>query len=153
MTKEEQYEHVLSSIRGLINGESDTVAIMATVACELHHQFDYFHWTGFYRVTEPRLLTIGPYQGSHGCLHITFDRGVCGKAAREELTQVVEDVHALPYHIACSSTTKSEIVVPLFDAGGKLVGVLDVDSNDNAAFDEVDKRYLESICKVISLQI
>ena len=153
MTKEEQYRQAISAIAGLIEGESDHIAIMASVACVLHHQFEYFHWTGFYRVTAPKVLKVGPYQGGHGCLTIDFDRGVCGKAAREKATQLVPNVHDLPCHIACSSTTQSEIVVPVFNQAGELVAVLDVDSDELAAFDETDRRYLEQVCRLVGNQL
>lgn len=153
MTKDDLYRQTRSAIQGLIDGETDDIAIMATVACELHRRFDYFHWTGFYRVTEPDLLKIGPYQGGHGCLTIPFDRGVCGKAAREKATQRVPNVHDLPYHIACSSTTQSEIVVPVCNREGTLVAVLDVDSDRPDAFDETDQRGLEEICRLIGSRL
>jgi GAF domain-containing protein len=117
------------------------------VVCELHNAFDYFDWTGFYRATEPRVLKVGPYQGGHGCLVISFERGVCGKCAREGQTQLVPDVRELPHHIACSSSTLSEIVVPVFDREGNIRAVLDVDSDALGAFDSVDQRHLEAICK------
>lgn len=141
-----RYAEVAARVEGLLDGEDDPVAAMATVACELHHAFDAFHWTGFYRVTRPGLLVIGPYQGGHGCLRIPFERGVCGAAAREARTQVVPDVHAFPGHIACSSTTRSEIVVPVKSADGAVIGVLDVDSDLPAAFDALDQGALEAIC-------
>ncbi|MEE2780159.1 MAG: GAF domain-containing protein [Myxococcota bacterium] len=130
----------------LLGPDCDWVAAMATVACELHHAFDAFHWTGFYRVVSPGLLRVGPYQGDHGCLEISFDRGVCGAAARTRETQVVDDVTTFPGHIACSATTRSEIVVPICGEGGELLGVLDVDSDESAAFDEVDREALEALC-------
>jgi GAF domain-containing protein len=143
------YRDVIDRIRALCAGEDDTIALMATVAGELHHAFDDFHWTGFYRVVAPDLLKIGPYQGGHGCLVIPFTRGVCGAAARERRTQVVPDVEAFPGHIACSSSTRSEIVVPVFDRAGALIAVLDVDSDDPAAFDATDTLALESLVREI----
>ena len=119
---------------------------MATVACELHHAFAYYHWTGFYRVTAPELLTVGPYQGGHGCLRIEFSRGVCGAAARTRQTQLVADVHALPGHIACSSSTLSEVVVPVLSTQGHTLAVFDVDSDHPSAFRQVDADALESLC-------
>ena len=107
------YSEVRARIRAVCAGEDDAVALMATVACELYHGFDDFDWVGFYRVTAPGLLKIGPYQGGHGCLVIPFARGVCGAAAREMRTQVVADVDAFPGHIACAASTRSEIVVPV----------------------------------------
>ncbi len=136
------YATLAKTIAALTEGETDTVALMATLACEIHHSDDRFDWTGFYRVTEPGLLKIGPYQGGHGCLAIPFDRGVCGAAARTGETQLVPDVEAFPGHIACSSTTRSELVLPVRDAAGDLIGVLDIDSDRPAAFTEEDAREL-----------
>ena len=133
------------TIAALTAGETDEVALMATLACEIHHADDRFDWTGFYRVTEPGVLKIGPYQGGHGCLVIPFTRGVCGAAAREGRTQLVPDVEAFPGHIACSSSTRSELVIPVFGAGGRLIGVLDIDSDQPDAFTEADARALEAI--------
>ncbi len=143
--KEEIYQRVTKEIRATLEGEMDLIASMATIACLLHHSFNYFFWTGFYRVVAPGKLLIGPYQGTPGCLHISFDRGVCGAAARREETIIVPDVHQFPGHIACDSNSKSEIVVPVFDDQGDLIAVLDVDSAEYDAFDEVDKRHLEEI--------
>jgi L-methionine (R)-S-oxide reductase len=139
------YDEVAGRIRAVCAGEDDAVALMATVACELYHGFDDFDWVGFYRVTAPELLKIGPYQGGHGCLVIPFARGVCGAAAREERTQVVADVEAFPGHIACAASTRSEIVVPVHGPDGALIGVLDVDSDAPAAFDEGDAAALEQL--------
>ena len=143
------YATLSKTIAALTEGETDTVALMATLACEIHHADDRFDWTGFYRVTEPGLLKIGPYQGGHGCLVIPFDRGVCGAAARTGEIQLVPDVEAFPGHIACSSSTRSEIVLPVRDAGGKLIGVLDIDSDRPAAFTEDDARELEAILAAV----
>jgi GAF domain-containing protein len=118
---------------------------MATLVCELHAADDRFDWTGFYRVTAPELLKIGPYQGGHGCLVIPFSRGVCGACARTGEVQLVPDVDAFPGHIACSSTTRSEIVLPVTDATGRLIAVLDIDSDQPAAFTEYDARELTAI--------
>ncbi|QDL92716.1 GAF domain-containing protein [Paroceanicella profunda] len=141
----DRYAEVRARILSLTEGETDEVALMATVACELHHSFGHFDWTGFYRVTAPELLKIGPYQGGHGCLVIPFARGVCGAAARTGETQLVPDVDAFPGHIACASSTRSEIVVPVRRADGSLLGVLDVDSDTPAAFDAEDQRALEAL--------
>lgn len=143
--KEETYQQVTSAIKATLEGETDLIASMATIACLLHHSFDYFFWTGFYRVVAPGELLIGPYQGTLGCLHISFDRGVCGAAARREKTIVVPDVHQFPDHIACDPNSKSEIVVPVFNDRDELIAVLDVDSDEYDAFDEVDKKYLGEI--------
>jgi GAF domain-containing protein len=139
------YTDAAARIRALCAGEEDTVALMATLACELRLAFDGFDWVGFYRVTAPGVLKIGPYQGGHGCLVIPFGRGVCGAAAREGRTQVVPDVDAFPGHIACASSTRSEIVVPVFGRDGALLAVLDVDSDTPEAFDETDAVALEAI--------
>ena len=139
------YEDLRRRIQALTEGEDDPVALMATVACELHHADDRFDWTGFYRVVGPGLLKIGPYQGGHGCLVIPFDQGVCGAAARTGEVQLVPDVEAFPGHIACSSSTRSEIVLPVRNGGGGLLGVLDIDSNRPAAFDESDAKALGAI--------
>jgi GAF domain-containing protein len=139
-------------IDALIEGESDWVAAMASVACELHHAFEHFHWTGFYRAIGDELV-VGPYQGGHGCLRIRLGRGVCGTAAATLRTQLVPDVSAFPGHIACSSTTRSEIVVPIVGRGGKLLAVLDVDSDEPDAFDAAgDQKHLESLCRKLGAQ-
>jgi L-methionine (R)-S-oxide reductase len=133
---------ITASIRALTHGETDTVALMATVACEIHHAHPLADWTGFYRVTGPEMLKIGPYQGGHGCLVIPFSRGVCGAAARTGLVQNVPDVDAFPGHIACASSTRSELVLPVWNGQGKLLGVLDLDSDTPAAFTKVDEDWL-----------
>ena len=132
------YPLLTKTIAALTEGEDDSVALMATVACELHHSDDRFDWTGYYRVTAPEVLKIGPYQGGHGCLVIPFARGVCGAAARTGEVQLVADVDAFPGHIACASSTRSELVLPVFGEGGKLLGVLDIDSNLPNAFTQAD---------------
>lgn len=139
------YDRLATSIRALCEGERDTVALMATVACELHHGHALADWTGFYRVVAPDLLKIGPYQGGHGCLVIPFSRGVCGAAARTRSPQLVPDVDAFADHIACSSTTRSELVLPVVNGEGRLLGVLDLDSDTAAAFSEDDVARLTAI--------
>ncbi|RDC71566.1 GAF domain-containing protein [Rhodovulum sp. 12E13] len=141
------YAALAARCAALTEGESDEVALMATLACEIHHADDRFDWTGFYRVAAPGLLKIGPYQGTHGCLTIPFERGVCGAAARTREVQVVDDVDAFPGHIACSSSTRSEIVLPVTAPGGRLLGVLDIDSDRPAAFDSVDAEGLGAILR------
>lgn len=143
------YREVRQRIEAVAEGETDAIALMATVACELFHGFADFDWVGFYRVTEPGMLKIGPYQGGHGCLVIPFARGVCGAAARERRTQVVPDVEAFPGHIACALSTRSELVVPVFGADGALVAVLDVDSDTPDAFDTEDARALEALVEAV----
>lgn len=139
------WPEVRARIRALTEGESDPVALMATIACELYHGFERFDWVGFYRVTEPGVLRIGPYQGAHGCLVIPFSRGVCGAAARAGETLVVPDVDAFPDHIACAASTRSEIVVPVRGRDGGLIGVLDIDSDTPDAFDATDRAALEAL--------
>ena len=143
------YGDLTKSIRALTEGETDQVALMATVACEVHHADDRFDWTGFYRVTSPELLKIGPYQGGHGCLVIPFSRGVCGAAARTGEVQLVPDVDAFPGHIACASSTRSEIVLPVWDRAGALIGVFDIDSDRPAAFTEADAEGLSAILAMV----
>ena len=139
------YPALARSIAALTEGETDTIALMATLACEIHHADDRFDWTGFYRVVGPELLRIGPYQGGHGCLVIPFSRGVCGACARTMQVLLGPDVDAFPGHIACSSATRSEIVLPVTDATGRLIAVLDIDSDQPAAFDDTDARALDAI--------
>jgi GAF domain-containing protein len=139
------YPALAASLRALCHGEYDPVALMATLACEIHHADDRFDWTGFYRVTAPGLLKIGPYQGGHGCLTIPFDRGVCGAAARTGQTQLVPDVDAFPGHIACASSTRSELVIPVRNASGALLAVLDLDSDQPDAFTDEDAAALQAI--------
>jgi len=135
-------KEITDAILALTHGETDTVALMATVACEIHHAHPFADWTGFYRVTEPDLLKIGPYQGGHGCLVIPFSRGVCGACARTGQVQNVPDVEAFAGHIACSSSTRSELVLPVRNGAGRLLGVLDIDSNTPAAFTKADEDWL-----------
>ena len=136
------YQDVSDAIRALTQGETDTVALMATVVCEVHHAHPFADWTGFYRVVGPELLKIGPYQGGHGCLVIPFARGVCGACARTGQVQNVPDVDAFPGHIACASSTRSELVLPVRNRAGRLLGVLDIDSDTPAAFTAADEAWL-----------
>ena len=139
------YTYVAKTIESLTEGEDDVIALMATVACELHQCDDRFDWTGFYRVTSPKMLKIGPYQGGHGCLRIPFSHGVCGAAARLGKTQLVPDVDAFVGHIACASSTLSEIVLPVWGKAGDLLAVLDIDSNQLDAFAQTDADALAEI--------
>ncbi|SFR31749.1 GAF domain-containing protein [Yoonia tamlensis] len=139
------YDLLAKTIAALTAGETDQVALMATIACEVHHSDDRFDWTGFYRVTAPELLKIGPYQGGHGCLTIPFSRGVCGAAARNGQTQLVPDVDAFSGHIACASSTRSELVIPVYDQAGALIAVFDIDSDQVDAFDTQDADALAKI--------
>jgi len=145
--KDSIYAEVSRDILAVLEGEDNLVAKMATVSCLLSQAFSYYYWTGFY-MTDPLKkdeLVIGPYQGTLGCLRIPFGKGVCGVAASTGETQVVADVHDFPGHIACDALSRSEIVVPVKDAGGNVIAVLDVDSTDIAAFDEVDQKHLEDL--------
>lgn len=144
------YERVTQEIEAVLAGETDLLAAMATVVCLLHYAFDTYFWTGFYRRVGPDRLLIGSYQGTLGCLHITFDRGVCGACARSEQTVIVPDVHQFPGHIACDANSKSEIVVPVFDRAGRLIAVFDVDSDQYDSFDEIDQQYLERIMALLT---
>jgi len=145
--KAERYGRLADEIAAVLAGETNITARMATVAALLNAGFETHVWTGFYVVDpeKPDELVVGPYQGALGCLRIAFGRGVCGTAARSRETQVVPDVAAFPGHIACDSRTRSEIVVPVVDAQGHLIAVFDADSHQPAAFDEIDKAWLERI--------
>ena len=147
------YPTLAKTIAALTEGETDTVSLMATVACEVHHADDRFDWTGFYRVAGPELLKIGPYQGGHGCLTIPFSRGVCGAAARTGEVQLVPDVDAFPGHIACASSTRSELVLPVWNAKGRLLGVFDIDSDQPDAFVQEDADALTALLKVTFAQV
>jgi GAF domain-containing protein len=145
--KAARYAEVAEEIASVLDGEANLTARMATVASMLANSFDHYFWTGFYVVdpAKERELVVGPYQGTLGCLRIPFGRGVCGAAAATGQTQLVPDVHAFPGHIACDSRSASEVVVPVFDAEGRLLAVFDVDSDRPAAFDETDQGWLERI--------
>ena len=145
--KAEAYAELKKHVESVLEGVTDAVCAMATFACLLHHGFGHL-WSGFYRVVEPgKLLRVGPYQGTLGCLEIPFGRGVCGTAAAERRTVVVEDVHAFPGHIACDGRSRSEIVVPVFGRDGALLAVLDIDSSELATFDETDREALERMVR------
>lgn len=146
--KEKKYKLLTEQIRSLIAGEEDEVAVMANVCAVIHESMG-FWWTGFYRVVNNELL-LGPFQGPVACMHIGFGKGVCGTAWKEQRTVVVPDVEEFPGHIACSSLSRSEIVVPVFSKSGAVVAVLDIDSKDLATFDDTDSRYLEEICRMLT---
>ena len=148
MLKDTRHD-IENRIAALIEGEDDPISLMATVAAELFHGVDGWDWVGFYRVTSPGMLKIGPYQGGHGCLVIPFERGVCGAAASQRQTQRVDDVDAFPGHIACAASTRSEIVVPVFDSSGTLIAVLDIDSDSPAFFSSADQDFLESLMATV----
>ena len=144
--KEEKYALLYKQIAAVTENESDTIANMANVAAMIHATFG-FWWTGFYRVVGEELV-LGPFQGPLACSRIAYGRGVCGTAWKEQRTQVVPDVEQFPGHIACSSASKSEIVVPLFK-DGEITAVLDIDSEHLATFDETDRQWLERIMKLL----
>ena len=147
------YALLAQTIASLTEGEDDSVALMATVACEVHHSDARFDWTGFYRVMGPQILKIGPYQGGHGCLVIPFSRGVCGAAARTQTTQLVPDVDAFPGHIACASSTRSELVLPVHDGAGNLIAVFDIDSDKPDAFTTNDAIELERLLRDVFARV
>ena len=167
--KEVKYQLLLEQVKALIEGETDPVAIMANVVAAIHETMGFF-WTGFYRVValpqsketdtisvpskdfgKTHELLLGPFQGPVACMHIGYGRGVCGTAWKQEKTIVVPDVEQFPGHIACSSLSRSEIVVPVFDAHGKVNAVLDIDSREHGTFDDVDSVWLEHICRLLTL--
>ena len=143
--KKEKYEVLYRQIEALMEGESDMIANMANVAAMIHSTF-HFWWTGFYRVVGEELV-LSPFQGDLACSRIKYGRGVCGTAWKSQTTQVVPDVELFPGHIACSSLSRSEIVVPVW-RGGEIVAVLDIDSEHLATFDQVDRLWLEKIVKL-----
>ena len=145
LPKSYAYEQLDDEVRAVLQGVTDPIAAMATMSALIHHGFGHL-WTGFYRVVEPeRLLRVGPYQGTLGCLEIAFGRGVCGTAAAERRTVIVVDVNDFPGHIACDARSRSEIVVPVVDAEDVQIAVLDVDADEPGAFDEDDRRGLERL--------
>lgn len=154
MSKTENYQLLVEQIRSLIEGERDAVAVMANVAAAIHEAMG-FWWTGFYRVmpkagSDDNELVLGPFQGPVACMHIPFGKGVCGTAWERRQTIVVPDVELFPGHIACSSLSRSEIVVPVIAASGEVVAVLDIDSRELSTFDNTDSQYLETICSYIA---
>ena len=147
--KREIYRRLLGELAAVLPGTGDAVAAMSTAACLIHQALPQASWAGFYRVVAPGVLRVGPYQGPLGCLEIPFERGVCGAAARTREVQLVADVHSFPGHIACDESARSEIVVPVFDGAGELVAVLDLDSRETAAFDEVDREALLKVAELM----
>jgi len=144
LPKAQAYDALREAIFAVLSGVDDPIAGMATMSALIHHGFGHL-WTGFYRVVRPDLLRVGPYQGTLGCLEIPFGKGVCGTCAAERCTVLVPDVHVFPGHITCDARSRSEIVVPVFDARDVLLSVLDIDSDKPSAFDEEDKARLEDI--------
>ena len=145
LPKKDAYAQLHKQLQSLLEGMNDEIAAMATVSCVLHQGFGHL-WTGFYRVVTPnKLLRVGPYQGTLGCLDIPFGKGVCGTSAAEKRTVVVEDVHAFPGHITCDARSASEIVVPVFNRKKELIAVLDIDSDVKARFNDEDRVELEKL--------
>ena len=143
--KTKRYEKTLLSIGPMIDGEEDLTTVLSTISCELYHAFEHWNWVGFYRRVDQRTLKVGPYQGGHGCLTIDMDRGVCGACLREKSIIIIKDVSTVNDHIACSSETKSEIVLPIIGNSGTVLAVFDLDSTEIGAFDETDKQYLSKV--------
>ena len=149
MSKSTAYEELLNEVKSFIQDENDKIACMANVAALIHERFG-FWWTGFYRVIGEELV-LGPFQGPVACTRIRKGRGVCGTSWDEARTVIVPNVHEFPGHIACSSLSNSEIVVPVFDECGNVTGVLDIDSRDFDTFDDTDAEWLEKICRLIRI--
>lgn len=147
MAVEGRYKDLNARVLAIADGETDLISLMATTVCELYHADDRFDWVGFYRNVGNNTLKIGPYQGGHGCLVIPFSRGVCGAWATTGQVQMVPDVDAFPDHIACASSTRSELVLPVWNARGELIGVLDIDSDQPDAFDVEDVASLETLMR------
>lgn len=150
LPKEERYKTILPLIGGLIEGEDDSISLLANVAAALNESFGWF-WIGFYMVKDNQ-LHLGPFQGPVACTRIAKGKGVCGTAWAQAETQVVPDVELFPGHIACSSQSRSEIVVPIIKEKN-VIGVLDIDSRELSTFDETDRKYLELLCKDIASQL
>ena len=146
--KQQRYQETLRRIDALCEGETDRISVMATISCELFHTFGHFDWVGFYRNVGNDILKVGPYQGGHGCLVIPFSKGVCGAAARTREIQNIADVNAIEDHIACSTTTQSELVLPVI-VDNELIAVFDIDSDQLGAFDQIDIDYVGKILKNI----
>jgi len=151
MEKKEKYQLLLPQVQSLVEGENNEMGVLANVSAALHEAMDFF-WVGFYLVRDGELV-LGPFQGSVACYHIPFGRGVCGSSWERRETLVVPDVEAFPGHIACSSLSRSEIVVPLFDGKDQVCGVLDIDSTELSDFDDTDREYLEQVARIVARQL
>lgn len=150
--KESKYQQLVLQIEALVENETEPVGVLANVASAIHHAFDNFFWTGFYLI-QNKVLRLGPFQGTPACYDIPVGKGVCGTAVAEDRTIVVDDVEQFPGHIACSALSRSEIVVPMRNACGAVVGVLDIDSTQYATFDAIDQRWLEKIVAIVTGQL
>ncbi len=143
-----RYKRVYTQLEELLKNSDDPISNQATIIAILHNKFDYYFWTGYYRLLDKKLI-VGPYQGSVACIQLAKDKGVCWAAINSKKTMIVPDVHEFANHIACDSRSKSEIVVPIKNQEGEIVAVLDVDSKELNSFDEVDAEGLEMIVKLI----
>jgi len=148
--RHQSYQETARELAAVLDGISDPICAMATCSAVLRAKVTQASWIGFYRVVARELLRVGPYQGPLGCLEIPFGQGVCGTAARLRQSQLVPDVNAFPGHIACDAAARSELVVPVFDSAGELVAVLDLDSHEPSAFDEIDREEIESLLAQLS---
>ena len=146
--KQQEYDELLPQLASLIEGEKEEMSVLANVSAVLKERFGWF-WVGFYLEREGE-LRLGPFQGTLACMHIKIGRGVCGTSFEQQQSIVVPDVEQFPGHIACSSESRSEIVVPVFDDNDKVIAVLDIDSAQLATFDDTDRKYLEEICQLIT---
>jgi GAF domain-containing protein len=144
VNKKQAYKAALQALDAILEGERHTILKMATINSVLTEHLPYCFWVGFYCMHHGQLM-VGPYQGTLGCLHIPLSKGICGRAASTGKTQIVQDVHADPAHLACDSRTNSEIVVPVRNQAGQLIAVLDLDSTETAAFDDTDRAFLERL--------
>lgn len=151
-SRESNYATALSQLKALIDGEPDRIANLANASALLAQCLPDTNWSGFY-LYDGKELVLGPFQGLPACIRIPMGKGVCGTAAQTRETQLVEDVHAFPGHIACDAATNSEIVVPLVHENGDLIGVLDIDSPEHARFDEMDKEFVEAFAKILVAQL
>lgn len=147
-SKEELYQSLVPQIKGLIEGESDTIANMANICAALKFGFNFF-WVGFYLVKNDQLV-LGPFQGPIACTRINLGKGVCGTAWKNKEVIIVDDVDTFPGHIACSSLSKSEIVLPLYNSNNEIIGVLDIDSDSYNSFNKIDELYLNKIIKFLN---
>jgi len=150
MDKQKIYTEVTQTIKALVEGETDCIAVMSTIACELYHAFAAFNWVGFYRLVDEQTLKVGPYQGSHGCLTIDINRGVCGACVRSSAVRMENDVTQVSDHIACSADTKAEIVLPVINAADRVVAVLDIDATETGIFDYIDVQYLREVVAIVA---
>ena len=143
--KEEKYKKIIPEIFEMIKDEKDIIALLSTVSCELFHAFEHWNWVGFYRRVDKKTLKVGPYQGGHGCLTIDIERGVCGSCVRKKSILIINDVSKEEGHIACSSVTQSEMVLPIISNSGSVMAVFDIDSTQISAFDSTDQVYLSRL--------